>query len=551
MTRESQHIEFKPNFNEDVIETLVAFANTKGGKILVGVDDAGKPIKNFIIGKESIQNWVNEIKTKTQPAIIPNVEIVEYQGIEIVEFSVQEFPVKPVACRGRYFKRVKNSNHQLSPIEISDMNLQTLQVSWDSYPAQNASIEDIDWGKVRKFVNKVNEIGRFHLTDNLEDDLKKLKLINNEKVTNASLLLFAKEDVIYNVHLGRFKTPSMIIDDSMLRLPLFEAVEETMKYIKSQIKFAFEITGRTTQRTEIPEYPLDALRELVLNAIIHRDYLSPADIQIKIFDNYISFFNPGKLHYELSIDELKNDSYPAYARNKLIAEAFYLTGDIEKYGSGFLRVRNAISLYPTMKIDFKETGGGFMITVSYTEQKTSMGIDDVTDTTVKTTVKKAETTVENTDNDTKNDTEKNAETTVKPAKNTAETTDNDTNNDTDNDTKNDTDNDTKNDTDKTMVKNTGTTVENTGTTVKTTVKDTGTTVKNYGTTVKNSETTEETTVKVLELIIDNPKISQKKIAKIIGITIDGVFWNIKKLKSKGVIERIGSPRGGYWKVIKK
>jgi ATP-dependent DNA helicase RecG len=133
-----------------------------------------------------------------------------------------------------------------------------------------------------------------------------------------------------------------------------------------------------TGRIEIPEYPLDALRELLLNSIIHRDYLSPADIQIKIFDNYISFFNPGKLHDNLTIDDLNTNSYSAYARNKLISEAFYLTGDIEKYGSGFLRIREAISSYPTMNMEFKEIGDGFMVTVSYTEQKISMNIPEKT-----------------------------------------------------------------------------------------------------------------------------------------------------------------------------
>jgi len=63
MAKETQHTEFKPNFNEDVIETLVAFANAKGGQVLVGVDDTGNPLKNFTIGKESVQKWINEIKT--------------------------------------------------------------------------------------------------------------------------------------------------------------------------------------------------------------------------------------------------------------------------------------------------------------------------------------------------------------------------------------------------------------------------------------------------------------------------------------------------------
>lgn len=70
MNTENQHTEFKSNFNDAVIETVTAFVNTKGGKIYIGLDDLGKPTSNFSIGKESIQNWINEIKNKTQPSII-------------------------------------------------------------------------------------------------------------------------------------------------------------------------------------------------------------------------------------------------------------------------------------------------------------------------------------------------------------------------------------------------------------------------------------------------------------------------------------------------
>jgi ATP-dependent DNA helicase RecG len=79
MKGETQHIEFKSGFNEDVIETLTAFANTKGGRVLVGVKNDGEPVKNFTVGEESLQQWLNEIKTKTQPAIIPNAEVIEYK----------------------------------------------------------------------------------------------------------------------------------------------------------------------------------------------------------------------------------------------------------------------------------------------------------------------------------------------------------------------------------------------------------------------------------------------------------------------------------------
>jgi ATP-dependent DNA helicase RecG len=464
MPAETQHIEFKSGFNDEVIETLTAFANSKGGKVLVGVADKGTPVKGFTIGAESIQKWLNEIKTKTQPAIIPDAEVVKYKGVEVVEFSVQEFPVKPVGCRGRYFKRVKNSNHQLTPIEISDMNLQTLQVSWDAYPAPNVSMADIDLNKVQKFTAKVNATGRFSLSGIPEDDLKKLRLINNGKISNAALLLFAKEDTIYNVHVGRLKTPSTIIDDRILRLTLFEVVDEIMKYLVSQIKFAFEITGKTTQRTEIPEYPLPALRELVLNAVIHRDYLSPVDIQIKVFDNYITFFNPGNLFGALTIESLKTNTYQAYARNKLIAEAFYLTGDIEKYGSGFRRIKEALDDYPTMQLLCEEVPNGFLATVSYTQQKIS------------------------TENVTENVTEK----------------------------------DTIENIDEKLDEKLG---ERLGENV-----------------------TENREYQILNLIRIDNKISTFQLAEKLNITRRTIHRDLDKLKAKGLLERIGPDKGGYWKV---
>ena len=367
--KENLHTEFKSSFNDTVIETLVAFANSNGGSVLIGVNDTGNPVKNFKYSNETFQKWINEIKTKTQPSIIPDIKIIKLKGKEIVSVSIQEFPIKPVSFKGRYYKRIKNSNHQLSPIEITDLNIQSLQLSWDAYPADNATIKELDTKKISKFISKVNSIGRFKLEGTQTENLTKLRLISKNKISNAAILLFSKTNTQYNVHLGRFKTNSHIIDDKMLQGSLFEAVEETMKYLVSQIKVAFEITGKTTQRTEIFEYPLPALRELVLNALIHRDYLSPIDIQIKIFDNRITFFNPGKLFGNLTIQDLKTNSYQAYSRNKLIAEAFYLTGDIEKYGSGFMRIQNELMQYPTMKLECAEIPNGFLATLSYTIQK--------------------------------------------------------------------------------------------------------------------------------------------------------------------------------------
>ncbi|MDR2651470.1 MAG: putative DNA binding domain-containing protein [Prevotellaceae bacterium] len=368
---ETEFIEFKSRFSDEVIESLTAFANTKGGKVYVGVKDDGTPVKNFTIGKETIRECLNEIKNKTQPTIIPDAHIVNYQGNEIIEFSVPEFPIKPVACRGRYFKRIKNSNHQLSPVEIADTYMQSMQYSWDSYPYNGANVGNLNKGKIKTFIAKVNSVGRFQLPKSPEAALQKLGMLKDNIPTNAAMILFSKENLLHNVHIGRFKTPSLIIADKMINGNLYDVVEESMQTITGHLKFAFEITGKTTQRTEIPEYPLEAIREALLNAMIHRDYRNPSDVQIKIFDQQIVFFNPGGLYGNITEKELYTDIYRASIRNKQLAEAFYLTHDIEKYGSGFIRIRDAIRNYPTMIFDFRNLGDGFELKFSYTEQKIS------------------------------------------------------------------------------------------------------------------------------------------------------------------------------------
>ncbi len=126
--QESQTVELNTSFSDEVIISLVAFANANGGSVYVGVKDNAE-IQGVELGKETIQNWLNEIKVKTQPSIIPLVEVSTEEGKQIVGIRVNEFPVKPLSFKGRFYKRVNNSNHQLSVSEISDVYLQSMQLT--------------------------------------------------------------------------------------------------------------------------------------------------------------------------------------------------------------------------------------------------------------------------------------------------------------------------------------------------------------------------------------------------------------------------------------
>jgi ATP-dependent DNA helicase RecG len=358
---ESETLEFKRNFDKDAIETITAFANTKGGIILVGVEDNGN-ISGIIINKETIQNWINQVKQSTVPSVIPDIEVVAVENKEVAFIKVVEYPIKPVAAKGRYIKRVKNSNHHMEINEVADLHLKTFNTSWDYYIDNNHSLEDISLEKVRKFIELANKQKDVKITDDPVRVLNKFELIRENKITYGGFLLFmGGNSALTTIELGRFQTPTIIKDSVTLKNDLISEVEAVMDFIKKHINKAYIITGNI-QREERWDYPLDAIREIVVNAIVHRDYRDASDSVIKIFDDRIEFYNPGKLPEGLSIEKLLSGDYISTIRNKKIAEIFKEAGMIEKYGSGIGRILDEFEKHGLPAPGFEEIGNGFRAT---------------------------------------------------------------------------------------------------------------------------------------------------------------------------------------------
>jgi len=197
-------------------------------------------------------------------------------------------------------------------------------------------------------------------------NLTKLKLIQDGKPTLAGMLLFGNHG--YSIHIGRFKSEDTIIDDLLIKDPLLVALDEAMVFIKKHISLSYRFDG-SLKRKETWQYPLAAIRELLLNSVVHRDYKHTSDIVIKIFDNRIVFTNPGRIYGSLTIEDLERDDYVSSIRNKLLAESFYLMGDIEKYGTGFIRIRKLIKNYPEVSYRISETGDFFGVEMRHTPTK--------------------------------------------------------------------------------------------------------------------------------------------------------------------------------------
>ncbi|MDR2562703.1 MAG: winged helix-turn-helix transcriptional regulator [Prevotellaceae bacterium] len=313
--------------------------------------------KSEIIGvslsDESIPVWINEIKQNTQPAVFPDFEVQTVEGRTIVVVRIDEYPLKPIAFKDRYYRRRENSNHLLSVDEIAEMRFISLSYSFDSFEV-DTKYKDLDQTALTLFDKRLKETGRYVSSGDLQDDFEKLGFINNSKVTRAAQLLFGLHRT--GIHIGRFKARDTIIDDVVIRSPLYLAVEEAMIFIKKHISLAYEFTGEL-RRKERWQYPLQAIRESLLNAVIHKDYTNHTDVIIKIFDDSIEITNPGHLMNGLTLSDLQTNDYKPRHRNKLLVEAFYLTGDIEKYGTGFIRLRKWLRDYPEVTYNFTDWGG--------------------------------------------------------------------------------------------------------------------------------------------------------------------------------------------------
>jgi len=363
---ESETIEFKESFGNEAIETVGAFANTKGGVILIGVNRRGN-----IIGvqatQETLKDWANQISQCSEPTFTPLFEIVPTDDGKVVAIRVSEYPLKPVSIRGRCYRRFNASNHQMTPDEIAQMHLYSIGSSFDAISSPNATLDDISEDKIRDYLQKANATGRrnYDISKPPLQLLEKVELIKSGKPTIAAVLLFGKEphNKIHQaiVHCGRFKEVTTIIDDRLIEGTIIEQIDEVMAFLRKNTNVRFVFTGKP-EREEVWDYPLEAMREAVTNAICHRDYADTSDIQIKIHDDYLTIWNPGGLLPGMSIAELYDPNHSSKPRNRLIAQVFYDIKLIEKYGSGIQRILTECEKAHIPAPTFEEKFGGFLVT---------------------------------------------------------------------------------------------------------------------------------------------------------------------------------------------
>jgi ATP-dependent DNA helicase RecG len=270
----------------------------------------------------------------------------------------------------------------MTPTEISELHLHSVGTTWDSVPSPGRTVDDIDMEKVTDYFEKARRVGRRKFAEEKDPRtlLEKIELVKDDLPTWAAMIAFGRQPPLQaKVKCGRIRGTSAIVDDFVVEAPLLKQVDEVMNYMRRVFRLSYEFTGQA-ERTEVWEYPLEAVREAVTNAICHRDYSSPAEIQVKVFDDELVIWNPGPLPLGMTMEKLMDPRHNSVPRNRLLAMLFYDTELIERYGSGIERILAECERQDFPAPKFNEYQNGFQVIfhkdILNEEHLTGMGLNE-------------------------------------------------------------------------------------------------------------------------------------------------------------------------------
>jgi ATP-dependent DNA helicase RecG len=452
--RETETVEYKRTtgeLKEGVISIVAILNKHNSGELYFGIRNDGVAVGQSISDK-TLRDVSQAIANHIEPHIFPSVNNVVIDNKDCIHVVFEGDNV-PYYAYGRAYLRVADEDKVMSPQELesyiikknADMN------KWDS-EASDKTIDDVNDEALREYIEQANAAGRIEYPySNKKDILKRLTLLNGKNITNAADVMFSHNAGI-EVQMATFASNIKLtfIDIRSESGTITELAKKAEKYIKDTIRWRVEFDG-SLQRKEIPEVPIEAIREALVNSFCHRDYRIHQINEVAIFKNRIEIYNPGTFPAGLTPQDFIDGSERSIQRNPSLAQILYYSKDIERFGTGLQRIA-ALCQEANVKVEFKALKLGFAV-VFYRSEDGAIETNSEPQFTEKFTDEFAE-------------------------------------------------------------------------------KFTG----------------NETQRKILEMMLSNPKVGRAAIAEQIGITTRGVQKSIDGLKAAGLIERVGSAKGGHWVV---
>jgi ATP-dependent DNA helicase RecG len=343
--RESQNVEYKRCWQDKYLEWICGFANAQGAVMYFGVDDDHK-----VVGLEHVDKLMEDIPNKivTTMGIVVDVNLHESDGLEYIEVVIEPSNI-PINYRGKYYYRSGSTMQELRGPALQQFVLKKMGRSWDDVTNDRATLDDIDRNAIDYFLRKginAQRIPEDQREASTQDVLTNLHLIDeNGHLKNAALLLFGKDPLKFFTNV-RFKIGRFGVDEADLLIQdvvegniiqMADRVVDLLKarYLVSPISFV------GMNRVETLEIPIEALREILYNAITHKDYTG-ADIQMHVYNDHVEIWNQGDLPegYDEKVLYGKHSSMP---RNSNIADTMFKAGFIDTWGRGYKKIREGFT----------------------------------------------------------------------------------------------------------------------------------------------------------------------------------------------------------------
>jgi ATP-dependent DNA helicase RecG len=347
---ESETLEFKTSMSEReaAIETTCALLNGTGGHVLLGVKNKGD-----IVGLQGLdraqQKLAEDIKKLEPRDCPPRVEILQLnEDRAVIILHVYEGKTKPYTYNGRPFHKVGSTTH-LMPSDLYHRLLLERGPNWEEREATDNDISALDISEINRTVDDAIEKGRLNGPVSREPVgmLRSLNLLRGEALTNAALVLFAKEDIFplgfpqCLLKLNHFANESVdrFLEKKHMHGNAFTLLYRATQFLTDVLPISGHIDRNSLARIEEPVFSTSVIREVLVNAIVHRDYTNPGgSLCISAFPNKIEVWNIGGLSGSLTINDLYRENHGSICRNPLIAGVFFRRGYIDQYGSGTLRI---------------------------------------------------------------------------------------------------------------------------------------------------------------------------------------------------------------------
>ncbi len=514
---EGQFTEFKERVDKSFSKEIVAFANSTGGKILIGVNDNGERIGANLTNK--LKSQIIDTALNCDPKILVSIQEIE----NLIIIFVPESKNKPYSCSTGFYLRIGANSQKLTRDEILQFAISQGLSAFDEeinnkfiYPNDfddNKFSEYLTATGIKSVLNTEELLINLGVAEYCEEKL----MLNNAGVlffaVNPSKFFLSSKVVCAEfAHNNKAKIlDKKVYDDGML-----ENIKQAINFITKRIKVEFII--KSAEREEIPQFPEEAYREAVVNAIMHRDYIDKSsDVFIEVYRNKIIITNPGGLVKWLNKEDFGKISK---TRNSVIASLLARTNYVEKMGTGISRMNNAMKKAGLNELTFDYDEFTFFSTINDTNKNLENGIE------VSGKIEKSSGKIEKPSGKMKNKLGESSEKTTQKT--------------------------TQKSSDKLGGKLGETTQkieEKTEESSGKIEKSSGKIEKPSGKIEKPSGKIEKSSGKIIRLLKENSKLTIPEMSKIIDVTERSIERNIENLKKKNVLKRIGPDKGGHWEII--